>query len=147
MNRLSDRIVGVLLLVLAIGYGLATGSFTSGFFSDSLGPAAFPRLLAILLGIASLYLILRPDPDADWPRGRALIHQLFTVGVLVAYAFLLELLGFLPTTFIALMVIALQLGRPLGAAALMGALGALGLFILFDLLLGLNLPLGSLFGD
>lgn len=143
---MSDRIVGVFLFLLAIGYGLQARQYTSGFISDPLGPTAFPQLLAVLLGLGSIYLIVRPDPNADWPRGRALLHQLFTVGVLIAYAFVLEPLGFLPVTFVALTVIALQFGTRLLPAAAMGAVSSAVLFLLFDFLLGLPLPMGTVYG-
>ncbi|MDX1606663.1 MAG: tripartite tricarboxylate transporter TctB family protein [Candidatus Competibacterales bacterium] len=143
---MGDRIVGVGLFLLAVAYGLQARTYTSGFLTDPLGPTAFPQLLAVLLGLGSIYLIVRPDPDVDWPRGRALLHQLFTVGVLVAYAFVLEPLGFIPVTFVALTVIALQFDVRLLPAAVMGALASGGLFLLFDLLLGLPLPMGTVYG-
>jgi putative tricarboxylic transport membrane protein len=143
---MSDRIVGVLLFVLAIGYGAATWGFTSAFTSDPLGPTAFPRLLAALLVIASVYLIVRPGPEAEWPRGPALLHQVLAVAVMIGYAFVLEPVGFIPATFAALTVIGAQLGARYLPAAVMGGVGSISLFVLFDLVLGLPLPMGTLFG-
>lgn len=143
---MSDRIVGVLLFLLAVGYGLQARGFESGFVSDPLGPSAFPLLLAVLLAPSSIYLIVRPDRGADWPRGRALLHQVFTVAVLIGYAFVLVPVGFIPATFIALTVIAVQLGTRYLPAAAMGAVASVGLYALFDLALGLPLPMGTVFG-
>src|SRR5699024_8274508 len=98
---MSDRIVGILLFVLAVGYGLQAGAFETMITTDPLGPAAFPRLLAVVLGLASIYLIVRPDPGAQWPRGLALLHLLLTVVVLVIYAFVMVPVGFIPATFVA----------------------------------------------
>ncbi len=143
---MSDRIVGVFLFVLAIGYGWATWGFASPFTSDPLGPTAFPRLLAVSLVIPSVYLIVRPGPEADWPRGPALLHHVLAVGVLIAYAFVLEPIGFIPATFAAITVIAAQFGARYLAAATLGLVASIGLFVLFDVLLGLPLPMGALFG-
>src|SRR5699024_3847711 len=118
--------------------------FHSGFVTDPLGPSVFPKLLAVLLALASIYLIVRPDPGAQWPRGLALVHLAFTLVVLIAYAFVLVPVGFIPTTFVALTVIAMQLGTRIAPAAIMGAVASVGLFAAFDLLLGLPLPAGTL---
>lgn len=141
---MSDRIVGVLLFILAVGYGLQAGAFETMILTDPLGPAVFPQLLAILLGLASIYLIVRPDPGAQWPRGLALLHFCLTVIVLVIYAFVLEPVGFVVATFVALAVLAVQLGTRLVPAVVMGLLASFGLYATFDLFLGLPLPAGSL---
>ena len=141
---MSDRIVGVLLFVLAVGYGLEAGTFETMIITDPLGPSVFPQLLAILLGLSSIYLIVRPDPGAQWPRGLALLHLLLTVVVLVIYAFVMVPVGFIPATFVALAVLAVQLGTRLLPAVLMGLLASVGLFATFDLFLGLPLPAGTL---
>jgi putative tricarboxylic transport membrane protein len=143
----SDRIVGAVLFLLAIGYGVLALGYTSGFMTDPLGPSAFPKMLATLLAAASIYLIVRPDPGANWPRGLALLHQLFAVGILIAYAFVLEPIGFIPATFVVLTVLAVQLGTSYKPAAIMGAVASASLFVLFDRVLGLPLPMGTLFGD
>lgn len=137
---MSDRITGVLFLALAVWYGITAGSFEQG-FGDPVGPAAFPQLLSVPLGVFALYLVLRPDPEPDWPRAGALVRQAVMLVVLVGYPFLLEPLGFPLSTALALLLMSLQLGaRPV--PALVGAVGlAVGLFVLFDTLLGLHLPM------
>lgn len=52
---MSDRIVGILLFVQAVVYGLTGHGYVSDFIADPLGPSAFPQLLAVLLGLASIY--------------------------------------------------------------------------------------------
>lgn len=141
---MSDRIVGIALFMLAVGYGLEARGFHSGIMTDPLGPSAFPKLLAVALGISSIYLIVRPDSGAQWPRGRALAHLVFTVLVLSAYAFVLMPIGFIPATFVVLTVLAVQLGTRIVPSAIMGGLASVGLFAAFDLLLGLPLPAGTL---
>lgn len=137
---MSDRLTGVLFLALAVWYGITAGSFEQG-FGDPVGPAAFPQLLSLPLGVFALYLVLRPDPAPDWPRAGTLVRQGVMLVVLLGYPLVLEPLGFPLATAIALMLMSMQLGaRPVPAIA--GGLGlAIGLFVMFDTLLGLHLPM------
>ena len=137
---MADRILGLLILVLTIFYGWTAGSYEAS-FGDPLGPAAFPQMLAVPAALLSLFLVLRPDPDPAWARGLPAIRQIATVGVLIAYAFLLEDLGFVVATALG----ASAMGRLLGAgwqkSVISGVAMAVGLFVVFDTLLGLPLPL------
>ena len=141
---MSDRIAGVLLLAVAVWYGLTAGDYKAG-FSDPLGPAVFPQLLSVPLGLLSLYLIVRPDPEPDWVGGWALARQGAAVVTLVAFALALEPVGFLAATAVAVLILA----RLLGASWLQGAGVGVGLavvlFLAFDKVLGLPLPTGAVF--
>lgn len=137
---MADRILGLLILVLTIFYGWTAGSYEAS-FGDPLGPAAFPQMLAVPAALLSLFLVLRPDPDPAWATGLPAMRQIATVGVLIAYAFLLEDLGFVVATALG----ASAMGRLLGAgwqkSVISGVAMAVGLFVVFDTLLGLPLPL------
>jgi putative tricarboxylic transport membrane protein len=139
----SDRLTGLALLALAVAYGIAAGGYQA-MIGDPLGPAVFPMALAITLGLLSLYLIVRPDREPDWPRGRALRKQVLTLVAFVAYAYLLEPLGFIVSTLLAVAVLGWLLGARLWQAAAAGVAIAGVLFVLFDTLLGLPLPAGVL---
>lgn len=140
---MSDRLTGLALLALAVAYGVAAGGYQA-MIGDPLGPAVFPLALAVPLGLLSLYLIVRPGPGPDWPRGRALLKQGLTLVAFVAYAYLLEPLGFLVSTFLAVVVLGGLLGARLWQAGAAGVAIAVVLFVLFDTLLGLPLPAGVL---
>jgi putative tricarboxylic transport membrane protein len=139
----SDRLTGLALLVLAVAYGVAAGGYQA-MIGDPLGPAVFPIALAIPLGLLSLYLIVRPDPEPDWARGRALLKQALSLVAFVAYAYLLEPLGFLVSTFLAVVVLGRLLGARLWQAGAAGVAIAVVLFVVFDTLLSLPLPAGVL---
>ncbi|MDX6751366.1 tripartite tricarboxylate transporter TctB family protein [Geminicoccaceae bacterium 1502E] len=140
---MSDRIAGLLLAAIALVYGIVAGGYEQG-FGDPLGPAAFPRIVAVPLGLFALVLVVRPDAEPAWPRARVLLRQLNALLVLVLYALLLEDLGFPLATFLAVTLLARELGARWRASLLTGiGLGA-GLWTLFDPLLGLPLPLGLL---
>lgn len=140
---MSDRLTGLVLLALAVAYGVTAGGYQA-MIGDPLGPAVFPTALAIALGLLSLYLIVRPDLEPAWPLGRALLKQVLTLVAFVAYAYLLEPLGFLVSTFLAVVVLGWLLGARLWQAGAAGVAIAIVLFVLFDTLLSLPLPAGVL---
>ncbi|MCF3933096.1 tripartite tricarboxylate transporter TctB family protein [Acuticoccus sp. M5D2P5] len=137
---MSDRIAGLLFLALSIWYGMTAGNYEAG-FGDPLGPAAFPRILAVPAALLSLGLILRPDPDPTWSRGVILGRQVATIAVLIAYALLLDPLGFPIATFAAVLLLAKLIGTSWLKAGAAAIIMAPLLFVLFDVLLGLPLPL------
>jgi putative tricarboxylic transport membrane protein len=139
----SDRLTGLILLALAVAYGIMASGYQA-IIGDPLGPAAFPIVLAIPLGLLSVYLIIRPDREPAWPKGPALLKQSLAIVAFVAYAYLLEPLGFLVGTFLAVVVLGWLLGARLRQAGAAGVGIAVVLFVLFDNLLGLPLPSGLL---
>jgi len=141
----SDRITGLLLAAFALWYGFTAGQYTAG-FTDPLGPSAFPQLVSIPMGILALYLVLRPDAEPAWPRGAALLRQLAAIAVLVVYAMVLRQLGFIVVTLLAVLLLARLLGGSWGQSALAGVGLSVGLYLLFEFVLGLSLPEGRLFG-
>ena len=140
---MSDRLTGLILLALAVAYGVTAGGYQA-MIGDPLGPAVFPIVLSIPLGLLSLYLIVRPDREPGWPPGRALLKQVLALVAFVAYAYLLEPLGFLVSTFLAVVALGWLLGARLREAGAAGVAIAVVLFVLFDTLLGLPLPAGVL---
>ncbi|MGQ7249359.1 tripartite tricarboxylate transporter TctB family protein [Halomonas sp. V046] len=142
----NDRFFGVLLIILAVAYGWGASQFPEPFGggSEAIGPETFPYLLATTLGIASLYLMLRPDPDNAWPWSRTGVELIVAVIVLVLYAGLLEPLGFIVSTTLAVGTLCWRMGaRPL-KAFVTGALSGVVVFVIFNFLLDLQLPLGLL---
>lgn len=135
----SDRIFGLVMLFAAAGYIFAAQQAQSGFMSDPIGPRAFPTLIGIVAGVCSVIMILRPDPDPDWPVARTLGSIAFAVVVLIAYAYSLKPIGFIIPTFVAAGFLSFQLsGRPV--AAILAGLGlSIGLFVLFKFILDLGL--------
>ncbi|MYL24925.1 tripartite tricarboxylate transporter TctB family protein [Halomonas alkaliantarctica] len=141
----NDRIFGVLLIVLAVAYGWGTTLFHEPFGGgEAVGPETFPRLLAIVLALSSLYMIVRPDPDNAWPWSRTGVELIVAVVVLILYAALLQPLGFIISTTLAVGTLCWRMGsRPVKAYAT-GAVSGVVVFLLFNFALDLALPLGLL---
>lgn len=143
--RLNDRILGVLLLALAVAYGWGATHFPEPFGgAESVGPDTFPKLLAVVLGISSLYLMLRPDPDNAWPWNRTGVELVIAVLVLVLYASLLQPLGFIVSTTLAVGTLCWRMGATPVKAYVTGAVSGVAVFVIFNFVLGLALPLGLL---
>lgn len=137
---MSDRIAGLIFLALSIWYGLTAGNYEAS-FGDPLGPAAFPQMLAVPAALFSLYMIFRPDPDPEWVVGTPAVRQFATLAVLIAYAFLLEDLGFVLATALGVALLGRLLGSGWGKSTVSGVVMSVSLFVVFDSLLGLPLPL------
>ena len=136
---LGDRIAGLLLLGLAVWYWWVAGGFQDS-FGDPVGPAAFPQLVAIPMGLFAAFLVLRPDADPSWPRLPALGRQLLVLATLLAVPALIETLGFPLTAALGTAVMARILGAAWLAAVTTGLAVGFGLYVIFDPLLGLPLP-------
>ncbi|WP_111497867.1 tripartite tricarboxylate transporter TctB family protein [Marinobacter bohaiensis] len=145
MTARGDRILGLGLFVLAVAYGWAAQQWPEPFGgTETVGPETFPTLLAIVLALSSVYLIVKPDPDAQWPMGRTAAEILLSIAILVAYAFLLEPLGFVIATTLAVGTLCWRMGARLRSAFVIGLIGAVVVFVLFNYGLELSLPGGLL---
>lgn len=110
---MSDRILGLVLLILSAAYAIGARAMEVGFLSDPVGPRTFPYPIALILGISSLWLILRPDPEPAWPgRGFWVLFGLVLLS-LVAYAYLLVPLGFIVMTTLEMTLLSLLFGARL----------------------------------
>lgn len=141
----NDRIFGVLMIVLAVAYGWGATQLPEPFGgAESVGPETFPILLAVVLALSSLYMIVRPDPDHAWPWSRTGIELIVAVVVLILYAMLLQPLGFVISTTLAVGTLCWRMGaRPVNAY-ITGAVSGVVVYFLFSFALDLALPLGVL---
>lgn len=137
---MTDRIVGLVFLTLSIWYGVTAGSYKAS-FGDPLGPAAFPMMVAVPAALMSLIMILRPGANPVWATGRPMARQAATLAVLLGYALLLERLGFPLATMLGVTLLARLIGTGWQQAISAGVVIALLLYVSFDRLLGLPLPL------
>ena len=70
---MSDRILGGASVVLAIFFIWAATQIELSFLSDPVGPKTFPIIIGVMVGVAGLVIMLRPDPEPQWPAlGRIL---------------------------------------------------------------------------
>lgn len=138
---MSDRILGTIIVLLAGSMAWAARDYAAIVAYEPVGPRAFPLLLAALLAAGGAWLVVRPSQHADFSLA-ALKPVLFCAGAIVLYAALFQFAGFIVAT--ALM--AIPVGRVFGGnwrqSAVYGLLLGVVLFIMFDMLLDVVLPLG-----
>ncbi len=135
----SDRIFGLVALFAALAYIASATQIQTSFLADPVGPKAFPILIGSVAALCALVMIVRPDPDPEWPARRTFIALFVAVVVLVAYAYSLKPFGFIIPTAITAAVLSYQISSRVVAAALSGAGLSVGLFLLFKYALGLGL--------
>lgn len=139
---MSDRIFGVIGLLLAAFYAWSASIIQESFLSDVVGPKTFPYVIAAMMALASLYFLLRPDPEPDWPGPPKLLEIGASVAVMIAYALVLPETGFIVATVVGTAYLTWRLGSaPLGSL-IIGVFTALGIYIVFRTILGLSLATG-----
>lgn len=145
MTARGDRLLGLFLFVLAVAYGWAAQQWPAPFGGhEAVGPETFPTILSVVLALSSIYLIVKPDPDTTWPLGRTAFELLLAVLILAAYALLLEPLGFVISTTVAVGLLCWRMGANYKGAFLTGLISAVVVFVLFNNILELSLPAGLL---
>ena len=145
MSKFNDRVFGLVMLVIAVAYYYGATQFPVPFGgSEAVGPETFPKLLAVILAICSLYMIVKPDPDNHWPASRTFVELGIAVVTLIVYALLLEPLGFIVSTTLAVGTLCWRMGARPVKAYLTGLVSGVVVFVLFTYGLELPLPLGLL---
>jgi putative tricarboxylic transport membrane protein len=140
----SDRIFGLILIALAAGMSLLAWQFHAPISYEPIGPRAYPLLVAVLIAICSLWLVFRPGKGAPWPQGA--IGRKVTVMLLVlfAYAALFLSLGFVLATALVTIGVGRLFGGTWKQTVIGGTLLGIGLYVFFDILLDVALPVGDL---
>ena len=142
----NDRTLGISALVIAAlmtayGYGL-----DAPFAYEPVDPKAFPLITAGIIAVCGLILTIRGGgvvPPAGSGVNRALLAL---AGCLLAYALLFQPLGFIVSTTLLMMPIAMIFGARWWQGLLTGAVLAISSFLLFDRALAVVLPAGVLGG-
>ena len=139
---MSDRIFGSLVLLLAGLMFWATTLIEESFIQDPLGPKGFPFVIATVMALSGLVMLFKPDAEPEWPGLIKLAELAATIGVMIAYAQLLPIAGFIVSTIFATAFLSWRLGASLKQLSMGSVVTAIGLFVLFQYVLGLNLAKG-----
>jgi putative tricarboxylic transport membrane protein len=135
----SDRVFGLVMTLLALAYIVSATQTQTSFLTDPVGPKGFPILIGIVWAISAVFMVLRPDPEPDWPVLRTLGALAFSVIILIGYAFALKPLGFLLPTAVTAGILSYQISPHFKRAILAGTGLSIGLFVIFKFALGLGL--------
>ena len=135
----SDRIFGLVVLMVALAYIASATQIQTSFLADPVGPKTFPMLVGAVAALCGLTLIVRPDADPDWPAARTIWALVVAIVVLVGYAYALKPMGFLIPTAITAAILSYQISPRIGPSIVAGLGLSTGLFVIFKFALGLGL--------
>lgn len=141
---MSDRALGAACVLASVAMVAAAHGYTAAFSYEPLGPRAFPLLLAVGLGLSGLWLLFRPTVGADIFKGVPWIPTLWCAGAILAYAALFQTLGFVLATALMTVPVGMAFGGTWRQTLIGGAALGLVLFLLFDKVLDVVLPVGPL---
>ncbi len=141
---MSDRVFGGIGLLLAGFFIWQATLIELSFITDPVGPRVFPIVIGIVLGLASLVILLRPDAEPRWPGGARLFEIAMAVAVMVAYAELLPEVGFLIATAVAAAFLTWRLGTAPLWSVVTGVAISVSIYVVFRVILGLSLARGPL---
>ncbi len=141
----SDRIFGLVIALVALGYILSATQIQIGFLSDPVGSRTFPYLIGGFAFLCALTIAARPDPEPEWPQLATFGRIAITLVVLYAFAVSLRPLGFIIPAAIASGILSFQICSNVRIAAMTGVGLSIGLFVILKYGLGLGLmPFGRL---
>ena len=102
----SDRILGLVAIVVALAFFASALQIQTSFLADPLGSKPFPIAISVVTLMCGLVMVFRPEPDPEWPSLRtfgALAIALVVLGgglfVIFKYVLKLGLVGWPPTLF------------------------------------------------
>lgn len=143
MNLIADRKYAIVMLVLSIIYCAAAFSLDADF--DPVNEKFYPFVLSVLMIVSSIGLFIWPSPHTtSWPGWRNVQKIGLIFCAILVYCFVLHKIGFIISASV-LMGICMWVFEarrkwitPVSIAT------AIIFYIVFDRLLGLNLPAGLL---
>jgi len=136
---ISDRLFGLVVLMVALAYIAGATQVQTSFLSDPVGPKTFPILIGAVAAISALFMIVKPDADPQWPVLSTFFSLLVAIAVMVAYAFALKPFGFLLPTAAAAAILSYQISPRVLPALATGVALSVGLILLFNYGLKFNL--------
>jgi len=156
MNK--DVLSGVILLVGAGAYYWATLQIPDSSLSDEVGAQGLPRILAFLLAALAVLILVRGlttarrrplavDAGADDEEATATPRRaLGLLAIAAGYVVVAPVVGFAPALALLIAAVAIYEGmRPSWRMAAVAVTGAIGFWLVFVQLLGVEQPASSLF--
>lgn len=144
---MADRIFAAVWLACTVAYAYAARDYVAPYSYEPIGPRAFPMLLAAISAVCSAWLLIRPARFAETLHGLPPggVPKAAVLGfALIGYGVVFEWLGFPLATLLVTLVIGRLFGGGWSRILVAGTGLGVGLYVLFDRLLDVTVPLGSL---
>lgn len=154
----KDLGLGLIALVFSVVYIIEASRIRTSALGDSVGAGGVPMILGWVMAATASVIILHQlwlkrtgkflpakVTEAFETPGRTFAIAAGVVAMAAVYIAVLRWLGYIPSTALLLAgMLAYQGVGPSRRLVMVPVLGAIVLFLLFDTLLGLNLPTGIL---
>jgi putative tricarboxylic transport membrane protein len=149
MIMIVQRLFALLLLLVCAGLAIMAWPYQAPFSYEPVGPRAYPLLMLGLMSLALLYLVFRPTPivhsEEEPPLDRPTLKKIaICIGLLLVFAGLFEPLGFILSSVLIGIPMALLYGGRAVPSVIIITLMSIGLYVLFDKVMDVPLPLGLL---
>lgn len=144
MNKTFDRYAGIVFLVIGALFIIESQKISTSAYGSSIGANIFPLVLGIFLSLLSLRLVYETFRIKNTEKSKEkLDYKRFCIifGAAVLYAYFLEDVGFVITTFLFLMISfqTMQRGK-IWVSLLIAAAFSYGVYYLFVNVLDGSLP-------
>ena len=144
---MKQRILALVLILLCAGLAIAAWQYEAAYSYEPVGPRAFPLLLIGLLAAGALYLLLQPVESSGTSERvdvGMVVSVCLCVVMLTIYATLFEVAGFLISSTLFAVCFARLYGGTWRNSSLVGVVIAVSLYVLFEKVLDVPLPVGLL---
>lgn len=143
MKFLADRKYAIVMLFFSMAYCYLAVSLEADF--DPTKEKYFPFLLSIAMIILSVLLFIFPSQHKNtWPKGQQLLRICLLAAAILIYCLSLAHVGFLILATLLMAVCMWVFGGTLKWIAPVSVVVSISFYIIFDRILGLNLPAGIL---
>jgi len=143
MNLIADRKYALAMLVLSIIYCVAAFSLDADF--DPVNEKFYPFVLSVLMIVSSIGLFIWPSPHTtSWPKRRHVQKIGLTFCAILVYCFVLHKIGFIISAGVLMGICMWVFEGKRKWIVPVSIVTAVSFYIVFDRLLGLNLPAGLL---
>ncbi len=143
MNLIADRKYAIVMLVLSIIYCAAALSLDADF--NPVNEKFYPFVLSVLMILSSIGLFIWPSPHTTWwPHGRNVQKIGITFCAILLYCFVLQKIGFIISASLLMGICMWVFEAKRKLIVPVSIVTAISFYVVFDRLLGLNLPAGLL---
>ncbi|MBD8026597.1 tripartite tricarboxylate transporter TctB family protein [Ureibacillus sp. Re31] len=149
MTKSFDKIAGIVFLLISILFISESLKISGSAYGSTIGPKTYPLILGIVLGLLSLRLLYETFKSKSESKEKSTLEiKKFAIIFISAilYIFLLEIIGYVLSTFIFLVVTfqVMERGKII-STIIISAIFAIGVYAMYVQLLGGALPKFSLF--
>ena len=144
MNKKFDRVAGIAFLLFGILFFIESQKISDSAYGSTVGPKIFPMGLGIILTALSIRLLYETFKykAEDTEKEKLQYKKFFIIfGSAILYAFFLEKIGYVVSTFLFLLIAFQTLERgKIVYSIIISTVFSVGVYYMFSGLLGGSLP-------